>query len=181
MANSQVLTCYVWLVDSDPPIWRRFQVDDQISLADLHPILQAVMGWEDSHRHRFQVRGDYYATPDPTPLEDTLDAGSKMLADFSFLPNEKFAYTYDFGDGWLHQITVEMQQPMTEPLTSPRCLAGERACPPEDSGGVWGYEDLLERFGDPDDPEYEELLDWLGGDFDSEKFDLQQINQRLLS
>ena len=179
MVNSQVLTCHIWLVDSDPPIWRQFQVSDRTLLADLHPILQAVMGWEDSHLHQFQVRGKLYANPEPMPLEGTLDATTKTLADFNFSPKEKFAYTYDFGDGWLHQITVETQQPATESLTSPRCLAGERACPPEDSGGVWGYEGLLERFNDPEDPEYEELLDWLE-DFDPEKFDLQQINQRLL-
>ena len=180
MATSQVLTCHIWLVDSDPPIWRQFQVSDRTLLADLHPILQAVMGWQDSHLHQFQVQGQPYANPASPPLEGTLDATTKTLADFQFAPNERFAYTYDFGDGWLHQITVETSQPAANKPAAPLCLTGDRACPPEDSGGVWGYEDLLERLNDPDDPEYEELLDWLG-DFDPDKFDLQQINQQLSS
>lgn len=178
MAKPQLLKCHVWLVDSEPPIWRRFEVSDQITLDDLHTVLQIVMGWEFSHLHAFDIKGDRYAPADPMPLEDTLDSTRVQLATFKFNSQDTFSYTYDFGDGWVHQITVVEPQSLSDTTGSPRCLEGERAGPPEDCGGVWGYEDLMERLSDPDDPEFEELLDWVG-DFDPEAFDVASVNQQL--
>ncbi|MEM6522072.1 MAG: plasmid pRiA4b ORF-3 family protein [Cyanobacteria bacterium P01_C01_bin.70] len=178
MATPQRLQCHVWLMDSDPPIWRSFEVSDQITLNELHGVLQIVMGWEFSHLYAFDIGRDRYADPDPVPLEETLDATTVSLATLKFKAGQKFSYTYDFGDGWVHQITVAEVQPLATADDLPRCLEGDRACPPEDCGGVWGYEDLLERLSDPDAPDFEELLDWLG-DFDPEAFDMASVNQRL--
>ena len=179
MANAQILRCYVWLVDSDPPIWRRFQMSDQITLDALHTVLQRVMGWQTLQRYRFEVHGDRYTQASLMPLEDSLDSTSQHLADFQFQPRATFTYTYDFKDGWLHQITVEDVLPAAEGIPHLTCLDGKRACPPEGSDGVWGYEDLLERLNDPEDPDYEALLDRIGFDFDPEAFDVEAVNQSL--
>lgn len=178
MATPQILQCRVWLVDSEPSIWRRFEVSDQISLDDLHEILQIVMGWENGHLHAFAIGRDRYAAPFPMPLEGTLDSTSVSLASFRFKSGDKFSYTYDFGDGWLHQVRVDEVRPQSNEVKLPRCLEGDRACPPEDCGGVWGYEALLERLSDPEDPDFEELLDWVG-DFDPSHFSVEAVNAQL--
>lgn len=179
MTAAKILRCHVWLIDSEPSIWRRFQISDQATLATLHTVLQRVMGWQDSHLYRFDVKGDRYTDPRSTAREGTFDSTTQPLADFQLQPGTHFIYTYDFGDGWLHRVTVEELLPMTAESPLLTCLEGERACPPEGSGGVWGYEELLERLGDPDDPEYEELLDWIGLDFDPEAFDVDAVNRQL--
>ncbi|MEO0984072.1 MAG: plasmid pRiA4b ORF-3 family protein [Cyanobacteria bacterium J06639_14] len=179
MAKISVLRWQVWLADSDPPIWRRFQVSEQATLDHLHHVLQRVMGWQNSHLHTFDIRGDRYAPPFDPPLENTQDSTAVALADFKFKPDSRFTYLYDFGDGWLHLLTLEAILDADESLIVPYCLEGERACPPEDCGGVWGYEELLEQLGDPEAPDYEELLDWLGGDFDPESFPVATVNQQL--
>ncbi|MEM6838267.1 MAG: plasmid pRiA4b ORF-3 family protein [Cyanobacteria bacterium P01_C01_bin.120] len=178
MAKPQRLQCHVWLMDSEPPIWRSFEVSDQITLDELHAVLQVVMGWEFSHLYAFDIGRDRYASPFPVPLDDTFNSTTVQLATFNFESGKKFGYTYDFGDGWVHQVTVAEMQPLVTPDDLPRCLEGDRACPPEDCGGIWGYEELLERLSDPDEPEFEELLDWLG-DFDPAAFDVTSVNRRL--
>lgn len=171
----------VTLVDSQPPIWRRFLISSLATLEDLHQVLQLVMGWKGAHLHGFEIDHKHYGDPSPEALgDDVQNQASVTLAMLTLGVKNKFRYTYDFGDGWLHQILVE------EILTSdeiegplPRCLEGKRACPPEDCGGIWGYEDMLSRWDDPSDPEAIELIDWIGGDFDPEAFDLAAVNQNL--
>ena len=179
MTTSQILQCHVWLLDSEPPIWRSFEVSDQITLDALHGVLQQVMGWKFSHLYDFKIGGERYASPLPAPLDATLDSTVPLLASLKLKKDTNFTYTYDFGDGWRHQITVADILPWRDNVQLPRCLEGDRACPPEDCGGVWGYEGLLERLADPEDPDYEELLDWIGVDFDSERFDVNAVNARL--
>ncbi len=181
MTTPQILQCHVWLLDSDPPIWRSFEVGDQITLDALHGVLQRVMGWEFSYLYDFKIGEERYASPFPTPLDGTLDATMPLLAGLKLEKGAKFTYTYDFGDGWRHQITIADILPWRDDIQLPRCLEGDRACPPEDCGGVWGYEGLLERLADPEDPDYEELLDSIGIDFDSERFDVDAANARLQS
>ncbi|MDB9524408.1 plasmid pRiA4b ORF-3 family protein [Oscillatoria sp. CS-180] len=175
--TSDIAQFHIGLLDSDPLIWRRFQIHQQASLNDLHFVIQVVMGWENSHLHAFDIGGDRYADPFPVPLEDTLDSTAITLAELRLKQGTKFIYTYDFGDGWMHQLTAEaITQSAVKP---PVCLAGERACPPEDCGGIWGYEELLERLADPEEPEYEDLLDWVGADFDPEVFSVDAVNRQL--
>jgi hypothetical protein len=90
-----------------------------------------------------------------------------------------FRYEYDFGDSWLHNLVVEGVLGPEPGQRYPVCVEGERACPPEDVGGVWGYEMFLEAIGDPGHPEHERFLEWIGGEFDAEEFDLDAVNAAL--
>jgi len=171
----------VTLKGSKPPIWRRILVDPNTKLNQLHHILQDTMGWYDSHLHQFAVGRTLYGVPDPDfdfgP--ETLNEKSFMLGQLAPKAKSKLSYEYDFGDGWEHELLVEKVLPTDPELRYPVCVAGARACPPEDCGGVWGYADLLETIKDPNNPEHAEMLEWLGGEFDPEAFDVDAINRRL--
>ena len=137
------------------------------------------MGWENYHLHQFIVGNAYFGEPDPD--FDAEDDRKVKLIQIVRTEKQKFTYEYDFGDDWRHEILVEKIHQPEPRVRYPVCLKGKRACPPEDCGGVWGYDDLLEIIKDPDNEEYEEMMDWLGGEFDPEAFDLDSINQRLRS
>ena len=171
----------VTLKDSKPPIWRRIQVTSNISLAKLHQILQTVMGWTDSHLHQFVAGQTYYGTPAPEFDFEVKDERRVKLSQVAPDVKKKIVYEYDFGDSWEHEIVVEKVLEPEPRVHYPICLAGKRACPPEDCGGVWGYETFLEAIRDPRHPEHEEMLEWIGGSFDPEEFDLEAINQDLQS
>ena len=171
------------LKDIRPVIWRRIQVKGNTTLHKLHDILQVTMGWEDDHLHEFEIGGRRFGPP--ADGFAGLDFGEAVVSDkkaklSDVLPEKKskLLYTYDFGDGWRHDVTVEKILPAEKGRQYPVCLAGERACPPEDCGGPWGYAHLLEALKHPDDPDNEELLEW-AGDFDPEQFDIDQINKWL--
>ncbi len=156
----------ITLKDVKPPIWRRIQVKSDITLHSLHRTIQTVMGWEDGHLHKFDIRA-----PSSEP--------KVRLNQLNLVEKQKFLYVYDFGDNWEHTILLEKILPIDEKTQYPICLAGERSGPPEDCGGPWGYMDLLDVLDDPNDPEYEERVEWIGEDFDPELFDIEKINKRL--
>ena len=171
----------VTLRDSQPLIRRRIQVRSDTTLAMLHKILQCVMGWEDSHLHQFVIRDERYRVPD---LEDvgprkTKDERKYKLRDVVSAEGAQFGYDYDFGDNWEHILEIEKTLPPEEGVRYSLCLAGARACPPEDVGGIPGYENFLEAITDPKHPEHEELKEWIGGTFDPEAFDLDEVNRLL--
>lgn len=171
----------VTLKDSKPPIWRRILVADTTTLLKLHDILQTVMGWTNSHLHHFIINDEFYGEP----MDDEFgDMGTKNEARYKLnqLVSGKgfrFRYEYDFGDSWLHDLVVEKILPAEKGAQYPVCIAGKRACPPEDVGGVWGYEDFLEAISNPKHPEHKEMLEWAGGEFDPERFDLDEVNEGL--
>jgi len=168
----------VTLKDSKPPIWRRIQVPCNITLAELHYILQAVMGWWDYHLHQFIVGQTYYGVPHPDyglEMRDESQVRLNQIAD----EGSKFVYEYDFGDSWEHVLLVEKALPPEPGQQYPVCVKGKRARPPEDVGGVWGYSDFLEAIQNPDHSEHDEYLEWVGGEFDPEAFDLDEINAAL--
>ncbi len=164
-----------------PPIWRRVQVPSDITLAKLHRLIQVVMGWTDSHLHYFEAGGVTYGLPDPDVDYDLDVKDSRRVRLAKVAPEEKakMVYEYDFGDSWMHDILVEKILPPDPDVRLPICLKGRRACPPEDCGGPWGYVRFLEIIHDPEDPEYEEMREWYGGDFDAEAFDAAEINREL--
>ena len=182
MAKTKVpVTVYqlkITLRDIKPPIWRRVQVKD-CSLAKLHEIIQVCMGWEGYHLYAFEVGGEDYGEPDPNGMMETEDSRRLKLSQLVAQGVKKFTYTYDFGDDWQHILQIEKTLPAEAGVHYPRCTAGKRACPPEDCGGSWGYPDFLEAIQNPEHPEHEDRLEWIGEDFDPEAFDLDAVNEEL--
>jgi len=168
----------VTLKGSKPPIWRRIEVSDQITLFRLHQVLQAVMGWAGCHLHQFIVGRNYYGKPDAEFGFETLNERKVKLSQLPLKEKGKFTYEYDFGDSWEHELRIEKILPGDE-KQAPVCLKGSRACPPEDIGGIWGYADFLDAIHDPEHPEHDDMIEWSGGHFDPEAFDLDEVNRSL--
>lgn len=166
----------VTLLEAEPLIWRRFQVPDSTTLHDLHLILQTIMGWTNSHLYQFIIGDKYYLEPHPSNYYEDIEMESSRITRLSEIAQTRFNYEYDFGDSWQHELVVESVEPGDNP---PICLEGERACPPEDCGGVWGYEDLLKILQDPEHEEYDFRKGWAGEDFDPEAFDIDEVNRLL--
>lgn len=169
----------VTIEGSSPAIWRRLIVPSASTLGQLHQILQIAFGWEGYHLHQFTI-GDVSYT-DPTMMGDlgNLDEDEVSLADVAPPIGARFVYEYDFGDSWRHVILVEQPKPDKSPGPYPVCIAGKYAGPPEDCGGVWGYEVLRDAIADPAHPEYEQWKEWIGDDFDPDAFDREAINATL--
>ncbi|SFS17978.1 pRiA4b ORF-3-like protein [Agrococcus baldri] len=184
-------TIRVDLKGAQPPIWRRLQVASHMPLDRLHTVLQIAMGWTDSHLHHF-VMGpgalDWDVEPFLTPFDveegdvGTLEADVR-LDQVLAKAGDRLHYEYDFGDGWQHTITLERVEQWGDGAPDALCVAGKRACPPEDSGGIGGYAQLLEVLaGRPVDidPEWaEELRRWAPEGFDPEHFDVDEVNEML--
>ncbi len=166
----------ITLDNIDPSIWRRVQVED-CTLADLHVVIQICMGWYNSHLHMFAIGGEQYTDPEMGGDPDDISTHSESLAHLVDQGCRTFSYTYDFGDSWEHTIEVEEVSPAEPKVKYPRCVEGKRACPPEDCGGPWGYPEFLEAIQDPKHEEHEEMLEWVGGKFDPEKFSAAAVNK----
>jgi hypothetical protein len=186
MAKAEIYQIKVTLKGIRPPIWRRIQVSSNTSLADFHEILQVTMGWLGGHLHMFTAGGESYSSPpfydpDPSFLEElgAKDGNSVKLNKLVTGEGYQMLYEYDFGDGWEHVVLVEKILPMTPDAKLPVCIKGKRACPPEDVGGIWGYEEFLEAIKDPNHPEHEMYAEWLDYDFDPEAFDKDVVNTML--
>ncbi len=169
----------VTLQGLQPPVWREIQVTSETTLAELHLVIQIVMGWEGGHLHAFDIAGTSYGRTD---VDRVNEWESDQIELRQLISNQtlKFSYAYDFGDDWQHEILVEKVLPYDLDISYPLCLQGQRACPPEDCGGVWGYTELLEVLQDPQNPEYKERLEW-AGPLDPEAFNLDTVNQELSS
>ena len=179
MAKSTVSRIYqvkVTLQGVKPPVWRRLLVQSSISLRKLHDVLQDALGWTDAHLHLFDVRGQTYGVPDPDFANDMRSDAKVQLDQMLVREKDAMFYDYDFGDGWRHKIVLEKIVPPTSETRAPLCIAGARACPPEDCGGVWGYANLLEVIANPSHPEHEDMLEWLGDEFDPAHFELEEVN-----
>lgn len=175
---SPIYQLKVSLREIKPPIWRRVQVTGDITLAKLHHVLQIVMGWTNSHLHKFTIGATDYAEPDPDGLLNFRNDRRARLNDV-VRSRQKFSYEYDFGDSWEHEIIVEKTLQPEPGAFYPVCLGGERACPPEDCGGVRGYGDFLEAIMNPAHEEHGAMRTWVGGSFDPEVFDLDAVNREL--
>jgi hypothetical protein len=174
--NMDIYQLKITLKRIKPPIWRRIEVPASIKLGELHDVLQDVMGWEDAHMHQFMIGNTTYGVPDRE-----FDVRNENATQLSQVASEggTLVYEYDFGDSWEHLIEVEKVSPAESGKHYPVCIAGKRACPPEDCGGAWGYENLLATLSNPDDEEYEEMREWAGEDFDPEALDLDEVNAML--
>lgn len=210
MTADSTFVLRITLNGSKPPIWRRVAVRSDITLGELHEVIQIAMGWTDSHLHQFVLR-DKSLKPypqemarrlqqdawDPTLLDrmegrrvfvtkvtpwgeptemDGEDERAVTLAEVCPKVKSKLIYEYDFGDGWEHTIEVQKIAEPEAGAAYPVCLEGKKACPPEDCGGVWGYYELLKAVADPDHEDHEDMVEWLGEEFDPEALDLEEVN-----
>lgn len=171
----------IMLLDITPVIWRRIQVPDVYTFWDLHVAIQDAMGWSDYHLHEFQVvdpkSGEllYIGLPTEDAFKEVLDCRKLRMSEYLSIYNRKASYLYDFGDNWVHDILLEEVLGRDLGVKYPRCTDGERACPPEDVGGVMGYRDLVGAMKDKNHPDREDLIEWLGREYDPESFDRAKI------
>lgn len=163
-----------------PPVWRRLVVPDTLTLARLHRILQVAMGWQDYHLHEFLIGGQRYGTPAPDWEDaDEIIPDKRVTLRTSLGSNDRFLYTYDFGDNWEHDIVVEASLPGAPAGAAVQCTEGGNACPPEDVGGPFGYADFLEAMQDPAHEAHDDMRRWWGGDFDPYRLEIEPINRHL--
>jgi len=182
----------VWLREISPLIWRRLLIREDSTLADLHDTLQIAFGWSDTHLHRFVHRCRDYGIHSAGGPWVTADARTVRLADLHLRPRERFTYTYDFGDGWVHEIRLEQQVPVDPRRTYPVCIGGAHGGPPEDCGGPWAFMAQRQQYtpffiaeqvsamlreGAIDDyrEEIGEMCRWL----ECERLDRRAVNRRL--
>lgn len=166
--------------DTKPPVWRRVAVTSTITLAGLHDVLQAAFGWMDCHLHEFDINGSTFgmADVDDWNEEPAADERGVRLCDVAG-EGTRFEYWYDFGDDWRHQIVVEKVMAADPKVEYPLLVTGRRACPPEDCGGTWGYENFLAAIADPNHEEHEAMLEWGGEGFDPDDAGLDTFHHRL--
>src|SRR5215469_10291530 len=173
-ANTSIISVKVTLRGMKPPIWRRLLLPGTLTLGNLHDAIQAAMGWEDCHLHIFDIDGRRYG--DRLAVDNVADERQLTLLKSGVA---RFGYTYDFGDNWEHAVLIEKAVPAEAGKSYPACVAGKRSCPPEDCGGIWGYQELLEITADPTHPEHAERIEWLGDEFEPEDFSLPIANAAL--
>ncbi|MCA0374251.1 MAG: plasmid pRiA4b ORF-3 family protein [Gemmatimonadetes bacterium] len=159
-----------------PPVWRRIEVRADVTLAALHQVLQAAMGWTDSHLHLYRHDERLYGVPDPEFGVRILNERSVRVGQLLTVVKDRLEYTYDFGDGWEHTIVLEAIGEAMPGVRYPRVLGGKRACPPEDVGGPFAYDDFLEALTDPAHDDHAWRTEWIGGAFDAEHFDVHEAD-----
>jgi hypothetical protein len=166
-----------------PPIWRTVRVPGWYTLNQLHRVFQMIFGWQDYHLYAFEIGSRRFERKHPESEGE--DTGAATLAKLGLERGTEFSYEYDFGDGWVHEVRVEDVQPTGSDEDDwqalPVLLGGERAGPPEDCGGPFGYQDLVDALRNPadGDPEHDHLRAWVGGAYDPERFDVWMANQNL--
>lgn len=181
--EGRILQLNIRLKDVKPIIWRRILVRENINFYILNEVIQKVMGWSGFQQYEFQIQGQRISEENQEDLWDEntqiIQAKEKTLREYHLNLNDLFLYTYDFGDNWVHEILVEDIYEGEDTRNYPVCLDGERRGPKENIGGPWGYMELLNIIENPDDSQYDQVINWLGGKFDPEEFDMDKVNQEL--
>jgi hypothetical protein len=167
-----------------PLIWRRILVPTDYNFWDLHVAIQDAMGWLDYHQHYFEFKGKgkkkevRIGIPDFDGSDDLFEIypGWEIPVATYFKDLGITAeYLYDYGDSWLHTVQLEAYFFKDKKFKYPICIDGDRACPPEDCGGVPGYSELIKSLSNPKNDNYEEMREWVGKDWKSETFDKNGI------
>ncbi|MDP2157502.1 MAG: plasmid pRiA4b ORF-3 family protein [Nitrospirota bacterium] len=177
----QVYQFKITLQEIRPLIWRRIQVPALYTFWDLHVVIQDSLGWTDTHLHEFRLKNPKtnrkinIGFPDEDFGAKVSPGWKKKIADFLTEQNSKSKYIYDFGNNWHHDVELEEILPCQKGIKYPLCVAGERACPPDDCGGPSGYENFLNIIMDPAHEEHDSMLNWAGGDFHPEHFDCSEV------
>lgn len=173
------LQIHVALATIEPTIWRRLIVPRVFHLGQLHQVIQAAFGWWDAHLHEFRIGGlswgdlEQIGEPEFEGDARSFDEREVRLLDFHAPEKTQFLYLYDFGDSWEHTVQFERLLALEPAPRLATCIAGARARPPEDVGGVYGYAKFLQIIADPLHPEHSDTKRWAGGHFDPEWFDAQ--------
>ena len=186
LKTSRIIEMYIELEPTEPRVWRRFLVQDSLSMYQLHEIIQVTMGWMHSHLFMFSRKG--LVITEPSPDDDWRnvefkDARKTKIASIFENPGDSLVYEYDFGDSWDHKLRFERVVSKDEVMFEvPRCIGGENACPPEDCGSFSGFNRLKEIISDPENEEYEQMIHWLDGyypNYDPKEFSLGAVNKIL--
>jgi hypothetical protein len=169
---NEIATVRIELCDTDPVIWRQVEVPISVALNGLHDIVQAAMGWFDYHLWEFTIGRQRYGLPmaDDWGTEPRIEASKVRLRDVLKARKTVIDYTYDFGDGWEHRLTVTNVRAGEPGVTYPRYVGGERNAPPEDCGGIPGFYDMLDAIADPTHPGHTEAKEW-ADDYDPDTID----------
>jgi hypothetical protein len=181
-AGSLLYQFKVTLLDIKPAIWRRIRVPDG-ALADLHEYIQAAFGWWNYHLHQFHIDGERYGPATPDDMDFGLEMRDEAEVTLGKLITKsgrkpRWVYEYDFGDGWRHEVVFEGFPPADPKAKYPQCVEGERACPPEDCGGPWGYAGYLAAIRDLKHEQHDEMLEWREP-FDPEAFDAKKATREM--
>lgn len=181
MSEEKIARIRISLRHIEPAIWRRVEVPLGMSLKGLHDVIQAVMGWQDYHLYEFRIGERFYGIPDP-PEDYGRRIRHARLAKLEAIVARgvtRFAYVYDFGDDWEHEVEIEAAAPAESGVKYPRFLAGARRAPPEDVGGPPGFEHFVAAMANPRHREHREMMDWYGRRFDPGEIDLFELRLRL--
>ncbi|MEP6647494.1 MAG: plasmid pRiA4b ORF-3 family protein [Saprospiraceae bacterium] len=170
---------------SNPEIWRRIQVRSNITLFDLHHIIQIVMGWTNSHLYEFRIGKKRFGTHYDDEYDEEFygdnfqDASEVTLTDLKIKRGNKILYLYDFGDYWEHLISVDKVEKYADStIQLPVCTEGEMNCPPEDCGGIHGFYNMLQILNTIRHPERREIIEWYGKVFNPNHFDIRKVNKQ---
>ena len=182
--SDAILRLKIVLVDTEPPIWRRVEVPAEMTLKDLHTVIQAAMGWQNAHLYQFHVGRETIDGPGMGGggwgESRSIGAGRVRLEDLTARSVKRFDYVYDMGgDSWEHRIQIERLLAADPAVSYPQLLDGALCCPPEDVGGVPGFYEFLDAMSDPTHPDHDDRIDWYGGKFDPEEFDVERIRKDL--
>lgn len=179
--TDQVYQFKITLQKISPLIWRRIQVPASYTFWALHVAIQDSMGWTDTHLHEFRMKNPKtnrtikIGIPDEDFGTRVSPGWKKKISDFFTEQNSRADYAYDFGDGWHYEVELEAVLPWQKGVKYPHCVDGQRTCPPEDSGGPYGYQNFLDIIMDPAHEEHGSMLDWAGGEFQPEHFDCAEV------
>jgi len=168
----------ITLRGSNPLIWRRLHVHSETTLHRLHLNIQMLMEWYDYHLYQFEIHGNQYEFPHEEA--DGIDSTRVSLGDLDLSKGDTFMYLYDFGDCWEHDILIERSRIPRPNTWLPYLATGERAGPPEDCGGIGGFEQFLQVLDAPRHPDHEEMVNWVGEDYDPARFDVRAHRHALV-
>lgn len=178
----QIFRFKIVLDDILPQIWRTIEVECDITFYQFHLIIQEAMGWTNSHLHEFNDGNFRIGDTSEEACEfgnpPQWEEKDKKISDYISKDKTRLGYIYDFGDNWEHTVILEGIEPVQKGLKYPRCIDGDRACPPEDCGSTPGYYRLIKILADPENGEYEEMKEW-AGDFDPEHFDKEEATKAM--
>jgi len=181
--SDAIVRLKITLADTEPPIWRRVEVPAEMTLKDLHSVIQAAMGWDNAHLYQFHVGRETIAGPgmggEGFGMPRATGAGRVRLVDLAARGIKRLAYEYDMGDSWEHRLQMEKLLPADPAASYPRFIDGAMHCPPEDVGGIPGFYEFLDAVADPKHPDHEDRRDWYGRTFQPTDLDAEPIRKAL--